>query len=73
MNESCERIVNFRKIRGITNCNCCGRPLKNTPHHFLCESCHAMKVKNPLNWKHWFKVTHNKYHKKNVKKSKEMA
>ena len=73
MNESGERIVRFRERRGIKNCNCCGRLLKNTAHHFLCEPCHHMKNKNPLNWKHWFKVTHKKYHKKNVKKSKEMA
>jgi hypothetical protein len=70
MHESDAHILKFREKRGIENCTCCGRLLKNTLHHFLCHRCHNMKNKNPLNWKYWFKITHKKYYKKNIKKSK---
>lgn len=64
------KIRKFRKRHSITICKCCGRRLFKACHHFLCNTCWTIKAKKPLEWKHYYKVTHEKYYKQNCKKYK---
>ena len=62
------KIRDFRKRNNITNCGCCGVRLGNMCHHFLCNKCWGVKKNKPFEWKHYYKINHDKYYKKNCKK-----
>ena len=62
------QVREFRKKNKITNCQCCGVRLGNMCHHYLCNKCWNVEQKKPLEWKHYFKTTHEKYYEKNCEK-----
>lgn len=62
------QIREFRKKNKITNCLCCGLRLNKMCHYFLCNKCWGVKKNKPLEWKHYFKITHEKFYKNNCKK-----
>ena len=62
------KIRDFRKRNNITNCGCCGVRLGNMCHHFLCNKCWDVKKNQPFEWKHYYKINHDKYYENNCKK-----
>lgn len=63
-----KKIQKFRKDNGITRCQCCGLSIESMCHHYLCNKCWYVKNNKPLEWKHYYKVTHEKYYDNNCKK-----
>jgi hypothetical protein len=50
-----KEIRKFRNDNNIHRCQCCGRPLRDTPHHFLCGRCWRFKKEKPFKWRNYLK------------------